>query len=179
MNVFIKNFLRACLHFLLNKRKRGLFLLGILGFIVLADFFISGLVRRTFVFYSIDNGKITVEDRMLKRSSSREKEISRYVEEAILGPVSPGVLPLFPRETRLRSLFLRDQVVYADFSEEAALPPQEGGEVFTGFLTLYTGIKRNFSVVKDVRFFIMGRAVYVDNFRQIFDEGSEKRAVSP
>jgi hypothetical protein len=179
MNVTIKDFLEGCVHFLSDKSKRGLFLLGILGCVAAADFFVSGLARRTLVFYSIGNGKITVEDRMLKRSPSREQDISRYVGEAILGSALPGVLPLFPRGTRLRSLLLRDGVVYADFSEEAALPPEEGGDVFTNFRTLYAGIRRNFSVVKDVRFFIMGKAAFFEEFRKIFDEESKKRAVSP
>jgi hypothetical protein len=56
-------------------------------------------------------------------------------------------------------------VVYADFSEDAALPPPEGGEVFKNLQTLYTGIRRNFSFVRDVRFFIAGRAAYLEEFR--------------
>jgi hypothetical protein len=92
------------------------------------------------------------------------------VEEALLGPSSPYSLPLFPRETRLVSLLYRNGVVYADLSEEAVLPPVEGGpvaggEVFTNMETLYHGIKRNFSFVRDVRFFIAGKAAYAGKFR--------------
>jgi len=84
------------------------------------------------------------------------------VAEALLGPVSPGSLPLFPGETRLLSLLYRDGTVYADLSEEAVLPPPEGGEVYNNFKTLHAGIKRNFSFVNEVRFFIAGRAAYRD-----------------
>ena len=104
---------------------------------------------------------------MLKRSTSRELNITRYVEEVLLGPVSPDSLLLFPRETRLRSLLYRDGVVYADLSKDAALPPVEGGEVLTNLKTLYAGIRRNFPFVKDVRFFIAGRAAYNEEFRQM------------
>jgi hypothetical protein len=78
-------------------------------------------------------------------------------------------MPLFPRETRLRSLLYRNGVVYLDLSEEAALPPPEGGEVFMNMKTLYAGIRRNFPFVRDIRFFIAGRAAYADaaaEFRQ-------------
>ena len=159
--------LSAIGHFVADRSRRRLFLLGVLGIAALVEFFTLGLARRTFVFYAIDNRMITVEDRMLKKSPSREVDVTRYVEEALLGPVSPDLLPLFPRETRLRSLLYRDGVVYADLTEDAALPPVEGGEVFTGFETLYQGIRRNFSFVSDVRFFIAGKAAYAEEFRQM------------
>ncbi|GHV96111.1 hypothetical protein AGMMS50293_24310 [Spirochaetia bacterium] len=162
-----KDILKAASRFLAIKSRRRFLLLLILGLAALVEFFVLGLARRTFVFYAIDNGMITVEDRMLKRSSSREVNVTRYVEEALLGPVSPDLLPLFPRETRLRSLLYRDGVVYADFSANAALPPEEGGEALHNLLTLNAGIRRNFSFVKDVRFFIAGKAAYYREFRQI------------
>jgi hypothetical protein len=118
------------------------------------------------VFYNVDTGTITVEDRMLKRSVSQEEDIIRYLDDALLGPVDPDLLPLFPRGTRLKSLIYRDGVVYANLSEEAALPPVEGGLVLENFRTLYTGIFRNFSFVRDVRFFVDGNAVHINEFRQ-------------
>ena len=152
-------------------------LLFALAAAALIEFCVSGLARRTFVFYDFDSGVVSVEDRMMPVSggkpSSREVNITRYVEEALLGPVNPNSMPLFPVETRLISLFYRDGIVYADFSEEAvlppvfpaALPPAEGGEVLKNFKTLYAGIKRNFSFVNDVRFFITGRAVFWEEFK--------------
>jgi hypothetical protein len=157
--------------------KTRLFLLAML-FLALAaliDFLSLGLARRTFMFYNIDSGVVTVEDRMLpvtrrnslvfyrnRRSSSRELDITRYVEEALLGPVSSNYMPLFPRETRLLSLLYRNGVVYLDLSEEAVLPPPEGGEVFKNMKTLYAGIRRNFPFVRDTRFFIGGKAAYAE-----------------
>jgi hypothetical protein len=82
--------------------------------------------------------------------------------------------PLFPRETRLQSLLYRDGVVYANFSESAALPPLEGGDVFRNLVSLYEGIMRNFSFVKDVRFFIVGKAAYFEEFNRIFTAENEK-----
>jgi hypothetical protein len=138
--------------------------------VALFDFLSLGLARSSFVFYAIDDGLITIENRMLARSPSRELNIARYVEEALLGPSSPNCLPLFPRETRLRSLLYRDGVVYADITEEAVMPPLEGGEVYKNFKTLDSGIKRNFAFVRDVHFFIAGKPAYEGEFRQ---EGGE------
>jgi len=131
-----------------------------LAAVAFSEFRVLGLARRTFVFYAIDSGETTVEKRMLRRSESREQDITWYVEEALLGPVSPDSLPLFPRGTVLRSLLYRNGVVYADFSGDAVLPPREGGEVFHNFGTLRSGIKRNFPFVGEVRFFIDGKAAF-------------------
>jgi spore germination protein GerM len=138
--------------------------IGILCLAALTEFFILGLARRTFVFYTVEDGVIVVEDRMLKHSKSKEEDIIRYTEEVLLGPVAPDLLPLFPREARLMSLLYRSGVVYADFSQDAAMPPVEGGKTLENFKTLYEGVLRNFSYVKDVRFFIEGRAIYIEEF---------------
>ncbi|MDR1277934.1 MAG: GerMN domain-containing protein [Treponema sp.] len=174
MNVIIKDALAGVIAFFRNKSRRRLVFMGLLGLFALGEFLVAGLVRRTFVFYSITNGAVIVEDRMLRRSSSREIDIGRYVEEALLGPVSQDSAPLFPRGTKLRSLLYRDGVVYADLSESAALPLPEGGEIFGSFHTLYAGIRRNFSFVKDVRFFITGKAAYFEEFNRIFTVENEK-----
>jgi hypothetical protein len=155
--------------------KSGFFLLVLLflSAAALIEFFTLGLARRTFLFYDIDSGLVIVENRLLpvsgrvilaayesSRFSPRELDITRYVEEALLGPVSSNSMPLFPRETRLRSLLYRNGVVYLDLSEEAALPPTEGGEVFMNLKTLYAGIMRNFPFVRELRFFIAGKAAF-------------------
>jgi len=166
MNDKMTHWLRALANVQVPGKWLWLSLLAVLPMVALIDFCALGLARRTYVFYAIDGGAISVEDRMLKRSASREVAITRYVEEALLGPVSPDSLPLFPRETRLRSLLYRDGVVYADLSEDAALSPPEGGEVLKNLKTLHAGITRNFPFVREARFFIAGRAAYVAEFRQ-------------
>jgi len=154
----------------------------ILALVALIDFLTLGLARRTYLFYDIDSGVVIVENRLLpvsgrkdhayygsRRFSQRELDITRYVEEALLGPVSSNSMPLFPRETRLSSLLYRNGTVYVDLSEEAVLPPPEGGEVFMNMKTLYAGIRRNFPFIREVRFFIAGKPAYASagaEFRQ-------------
>jgi hypothetical protein len=162
----MKTIILSIFEFLADKAKRSIFFLALISIIALTEFLILGLARRTFVFYTIDNGEIVVEDRMLKRSRSREVNITRYAEETLLGPVSPDLLPLFPYGTRLKSLLYRDGVVYADFSADAALPPVEGGSIYNNFRTFYNGVLRNFSTVKDVRFFIDGSTAFAGEFQK-------------
>jgi hypothetical protein len=176
MNVVLKDTLKSIAGALesffsvkLNRRFSYLVLIALLAFI---EFFSAGLVRRTFLFYSVLEGTTVVEDRMLRRSSSKETDIRRYVDEVLLGPVSPDLVLLFPRETRLRSLMLRDGVVYADFTQNAAVPP-EGVDLFRSFLTLNEGIRRNFSSVKDVKLFIGGNEIFFNEFRGFFADPAD------
>ena len=162
----MNNIILSIFEFLAEKTKRRIFLLALISIVALTEFLIMGLARRTFVFYTIDNGEIVVEDRMLKRSRSREVNIIRYAEETLLGPVNPDLLPLFPYGTRLKSLLYRDGVVYVDFSADAALPPVEGGSIYNNFRTFYNGVLRNFSMVKDVRFFIDGATAFAGEFQK-------------
>jgi hypothetical protein len=126
------------------------------------------------VFYARAGGATVVEERMLKLAEppSLESEIRHYVEEVLLGPISPDSAPLFPGETRLRSLLFRDGVLYVDLSEPAALPlldeSPRGMDVFSNVYTLNEGIRRNFATVKEVRFFITGREIFHENFSEIF-----------
>jgi hypothetical protein len=156
-----------------GKHYRRFFYLFILCVPVLTEFSSSALVRRTFVFYDLDTGEAMVEERMLPRTSSAETAIRRYVEEALLGPVSPEAAPLFSRETGLRSLLYRDGVVYADLSLSAALPNSEGG-IFRNLYELNAGIRRNFGFVKDVRLFIEGSEAFFERFRGAFAKSVSK-----
>ena len=168
MSAVVKTFFNNIAGFLRSPVTRYVFLIGVLVFVAIFDFFYFGLARRTFVFYTISDEVIVVEDRMLKYSPAREGDIIRYVEETLLGPVSPELRPLFPKGTRLKSLLFRDGVVYSDFTISAALPPIEGGNTLENFRTFYDSILRNFSYVKDVRFFIEGNAVFTEEFRPDF-----------
>jgi hypothetical protein len=123
-------------------------------------------------------GKTVVEERMLSRSGDRETDIRRYIEEALLGAVTPGSRPLFPRETRLNAFMYRDEVVYSDLTEPAALPA-EGGDVFKSLLTLNEGIRRNFPYIKNVKLFIGGNEVFFEEFNRIFANSADNSKTPP
>jgi len=161
-----------------GRRILCLSLLVLLGLAVLADYYRLGLARRTFVFYSEIEGNTVVEDRMLRRSGDRETDMRRYVDEALLGPVTPGSEPLFPRETRLNSFMYRDEVVYSDLTESAALP-FGGGDVYRSLLTLNEGIRRNFPYIKNVKLFIGGNEVFFEEFRGVFRNPADNSKTMP
>jgi hypothetical protein len=179
MNEVLKKSLSAIGNFLSKAKNRRLTYLVIICLFALGEFLFSGLVRRTFVFYSSLEGKTVVEDRMLRRSRDRETDIHRYVEEVLLGPSFPDLDPLFPRGTKLNSFMYRETVVYADLSESAALPLEGNWDVFRSLLTLNEGIRRNFPFVGDVRLFIGGNEVFFNEFHEIFAEPADNSKTPP
>ena len=179
MNETFKNLLHSLSRFFSIGKNRRLFYLIIISLAALGNFLVSGLVRRTIVFYSNIEGKVVVEDRMLLRSGNRETDIRRYVEEVLLGPSFPDYGLLFPRGTRLQSFMYRDAVVYADLSESAALPMEGNWDVFRSLLTLNEGIRRNFPFVGVVRLFIGGKEVFFEEFRGIFADPADNMKTAP
>ena len=147
------------------RRFAYLAVITVFAFIEMNHF---GLARRTFEFFPYDNTNSVVEDRMLHKTGSKEKDIKSYVEELVLGPVSLDFAPLLTKGTKLRSFMYRDGTVYADFSREAALPVWGGRSLFEGFLTFNKGIRRNFSYVSDVKLFINGNEVFFGEFSKNF-----------
>ncbi|MDR1787288.1 MAG: hypothetical protein LBR16_02400 [Treponema sp.] len=125
----------------------------------------SGRERRTFVFFHDKDGLPRVEERMLRRTASREGDIVLYVEEACLGPASPETTPLFERGLRPDSVLLRGGTVYVALPEKAAVPAIAGRSVLKSLETLRSGILRNFPYVRGVRFFINGREAYPGELR--------------
>jgi hypothetical protein len=168
----IQTKIRSAVRFFTVKSRYRFMTLVLIALVALGDFLMLERVRRTFVFYSAADWSIIVEDRMLRRSGDRETDMIRYVEEVLLGPVSPDLVPLFPRETRLRSLLYRDGLVYVDLSDAAVFPPPEQRALASGdkaglrenFRTLYRGIRRNFPYVRDVRLFVAGNAAFAGEF---------------
>ena len=164
----LKAFFKGIFKFFASPAKLCFLMIVLLSYFALTEYHNLGLARRTFVFYTVSDGTVVVEDRMLKHSDSHEDDILRYVEETILGPVSPDLRPLVSGGARLLSFLYRDGVVYINLSEDAALPPIEGGDTAENFLTFYAGILRNFSYVEDVRFYIEGNSIFNDENLMFF-----------
>ncbi|MCL2381885.1 MAG: GerMN domain-containing protein [Treponema sp.] len=154
--------------FFSKRKNRRLFYLAVLCLAALGNALYLGFARRTFVFYSARTAGVVVEERFLRRAGDRETDIRRYVEQALLGPKYQGLVSPFVQGIQVQSFMYREGVVFANLTEQAALPPEEGGAVFYSLLTLNKGIRRNFSGVRDVRLFIGGNQIFFEEFREIF-----------
>ena len=150
------------------KQIRRLSYLVVLIVFAFIDIGRSGLSRRTFEFFTYNHNLSVVEDRMLRKTQTREGDIRSYIEELILGPVSQDYAPLVTKGTTLRAFMFREGTVYADFSREAVLPVSGGMPLFDSFLAINQGIRRNFSYISDVKLFSNGNEVFFGEFAKIF-----------
>jgi hypothetical protein len=141
---------------------------GILILMAAGDFFLSGMSRRTITFYAEDNGRPLVEERFIAWQKNREDAVRVFVEEITLGPSMTNTVPLLGRGTRLETCFLRGAAVTVEFSEEAALLPvtalSASGDVFQNLRSIRSDITRNFGYVEQMRFFIAGAEVPLDEW---------------
>ncbi|GMO37363.1 MAG: hypothetical protein Ta2F_13570 [Termitinemataceae bacterium] len=143
--------------FFVQRSAKLCFLLPLfLCFFALGDFLAFGKDRRTCVYYSLDGKRQIVEERLLPRTDSKEAAISEYVEDLLLGPASLQEAPLINQGAVINLLMLREGVVFLDMSQEAAIPPAEGGDVLRNLEAVKYGIRRNFPYVKEVKIFIDG-----------------------
>jgi len=154
--------------FLKKGRNSALTGLALLSLIALANYGLAGLSRRTFVFYEIGSEKPRVEERMIARTGALETDITRYVEDLLLGPLSMETAALLDRLAELDSLLVRDRTVFLNFSVEASIPPEDGRPLLDNLVSLNEGIRRNFFGVEDVRVFIGGNEVYFSEFFKKF-----------
>lgn len=116
--------------------------------------------RQVFLFESYSTSDLACEVRTLEQMSHKTA-IRAFVDELLLGPISPDARPLFPLGTTVRSCFLRDGVLYLDLSEdaiqlEAGTPSQN--TVATEILkrNLFT----NFRNIDIIKLYIVGKEVY-------------------
>ncbi len=116
--------------------------------------------RRVFLFESKANPReLSYEVRYLRKLPGKNA-VQQYVDELLLGPVSPQGRLLFPSETYVRSCFLDGRVLYIDLSEEALqlLPTEASGTVFA-IEILKKNLFTNFKNVGIINVFIMGNRV--------------------
>ncbi|MCR4938493.1 MAG: GerMN domain-containing protein [Treponemataceae bacterium] len=119
----------------------------------------AGSVRRLFIFESYDNSERSMEVRYLHEKNG-EAAVREFIEELLLGPMSDRYIRLFPYGTRLLSCFIRDNVLYIDLSEEAALRTEGTSDTERACTLLKENVRQNFADLTDYKIFMMGNEVY-------------------
>jgi hypothetical protein len=94
---------------------------------------------------------LTGEPRRIRRQENLEKNVLSLVREMVLGPMDIRHTNMFPRDTRIRSVFVRRGTAYLDFSPDIIFP---GGEIKMSFDELLSAIRKtvlfNFRQLSDV-----------------------------
>ena len=86
-----------------------------------------------------------------------EDAVHELLKEIILGPMRLRLERAVPEDTAIRSVILRENVLFADFSAHLAVG---GGGVTVGFESILEGIKKNilfnFPSISEVHLFVEG-----------------------
>jgi len=97
------------------------------------------------------------EARILPRKDTKEQEIELLVKEVLLGPFNIDYMPVFPRDSRIRSIMLREDTLYIDFTIDVVF--REAGSSLSlreslSFIGL--SIQFNFPRVRNIVYSING-----------------------
>ena len=127
------------------------------GSLLMYGFFGYPKVSRVFFFPTDPDFSIMGEAREVPRQDSPEKNIETYVSEWILGPLGIAHRRLFPAETRLQVVLLRQDKLYLDFSSALL---NRGGESSLSLgevaAVVERGIRHNFPRIRAIQISVDG-----------------------
>jgi Sporulation and spore germination len=130
MNAKIKSLVSSIVSFLKNTGEKiqdthpfiqifsFLACVAVIFCIMLSVLFSPRMQRSIFFFPGINSQSTVMEIRYLPRAHTREARVERYVSELLLGPITPGLSPLFSTETSLVDCLVRKGTAYINLSSE-------------------------------------------------------------
>jgi hypothetical protein len=121
--------------------------------------------RMVMMFYTIVDGKDIIEERIVKNADGKEGRVRRFVDEVLLGPLTPGAAGFFPPGPAQSCVLEGDSVfislppgaVWAGVKNAEGVLAVDGGRAAG---TLVRDLKRNFRFLKNVELFIDGREMF-------------------
>ena len=144
-----------------NRRNRGVVVAGgLLSALLLASLliFLLNPARTTqrVLFFPTETGPtLRGEYRKIRLNGDRELDILEIVKELILGPVQLKLSRVLPRNAAVRSILLRDRVLYLDFTQDILFPH---GPIDLDFDEMIEAVRRtvlhNFPWIRQIYMFV-------------------------
>ena len=124
-------------------------------------------VARTLFFPTATSSALVGERRLVPRTTNRERAMQLVTEEILLGPRLIQHAPVLPRETRIQSFIVADDVAYVDLSVEAILESDRVRlPVDAGLSALRETLLYNFRRLDDVVVTVSGNVPFVPAYRE-------------
>ena len=169
INSDIQNGLQSLLRLEKRSAAVGIAFFGVLVLSVLLFFlFGNSRVGRVFFFPADASGRIAAEKRLVPNYGDAERDIRELVEGEILGPVDHDLKLMISREVTLRSLFVRNRILYLDLSANFAVLgddlPLKGGKALEA---LRKAILFNFRGIREIVFLVDGQAPFYGQTEKI------------
>lgn len=121
-------------------------------------FWKKNTVRRMFIFPSV-SGELIVEYRNLDKNPV-QGDVQYFIDEILLGSQIERTRKIFTFGTKVLSCFQRDEQLYLDLSSDLLQMDDNVIELKQGFELLRLNIKKNFSDIKKINFFVDGKYAY-------------------
>ncbi|MGL4982447.1 MAG: GerMN domain-containing protein [Treponemataceae bacterium] len=115
--------------------------------------------RRVFYFETTAEDKIKKEYKYLKKDQ-RLDYLQQYIEELLLGPFSNSLNSLFSKETRVKTLFVRNKSLYIELSDEALQGKLK--KLKKTIAVFRKNIYTNFKNIDIIHVYIAGNEVYAE-----------------
>jgi hypothetical protein len=84
----------------------------------------------------------------------------RFLSELLLGPMHPEYLPLYSRETQVRSAFIRKHIAYIDISADALSPVKTIVSQEKAYELFKKNVCTNYRNIDKIYLYIDGIEVY-------------------
>jgi hypothetical protein len=134
--------------------------LGILLLVLFSFIFITPQERAVFFFPEVKKGKVSTEIRYLPSARGTDARLNLYVSELLLGPMHPEYLPLYSRETQVRSAFIRKHIAYIDISADALSPVKTIVSQEKAYELFKKNVCTNYRNIDKIYLYIDGIEVY-------------------
>lgn len=115
--------------------------------------------RFVFLFESLDDDELHLETRYVNTVPG-DDDVTCFVKELLLGPMTNRYRPLFSKNTTVETCFIRDGILYINFSEDALLSDGTSSETEKACSLFKENIRSNFDEVVDTQIFIAGIEAY-------------------
>ena len=129
----------------------GVFLTALVLSLVLYMLFPQGVVERVLFFPDDLQKRITGEPRLVVRRQDREENVEQVLRELLLGPAEIQHKRVLPKNAGYRSVILRDDVLYIDYTDEVLFGVYDVPLSFTAMLdAVRETVRYNFPSVKEM-----------------------------
>ena len=121
-------------------------------------------VRRTFIFEPVNGGELIFEVRHLP-TNSPQGNLKLYVDELLLGSITPSCKMLFPVGTKAKACFTKGNILYLNLSNEALQikSDNEISDFAVATEILQKNIFTNFKNINIIKLYVGENEVYADN----------------
>lgn len=139
--------------------KISLLILVIIFLFSFFSFIFSNPGKRYVVYFeSVDSNNLSLEYRYLN-GEKYPKDVVKYANEIVLGPKSEVSKFMFSSETYIISSFVRDDVLYINFSDDVLSRAGRCSEILRGIELFKMNILNSFSKINSVEMYIGNKSV--------------------